>query len=54
MYPQPSLTIIPGEPPPVRGGFPFATGMVMIHSIEDFSKLPASHWQWIIGHEVAN
>ncbi|MEJ2079150.1 MAG: hypothetical protein P8020_04750 [Acidobacteriota bacterium] len=54
MYPQPSLTIIPGEPPPVRGGFPFATGMVMIHSIEDFSKLPASHWQWIIGHEVAH
>lgn len=54
MYPQPILTIIPGEPAPVSGGFPFATAMVMIHSVEDFSRLPVSHWRWIIGHEVGH
>lgn len=53
-YPQPSLTIIPGEPAPVTGGFPFATAMVMIHSMESFSDLSDTHWRWISAHEIGH
>lgn len=53
-YPQPSLTITPGQTAPVIGGFPFATAMVMIHSMESFGDLPDTHWRWIIAHEIGH
>lgn len=54
LYPQPCLTILPGEPPPARGGYPFATAMIMIHSLEAFAELPDSHWRWITAHEIGH
>jgi hypothetical protein len=54
LYPQPSLTIVPGEPSPVVGGYPFATSLVMLHSMEAFATLPATHWRWIVAHEIGH
>ena len=54
VYPQPSFSIVPGEPPPVEGGYPFATAMVMIHSMGAFSDLPEAHWRWIVAHEIGH
>ena len=53
-YPQPSLSIVPGEPAPVEGGYPFATAMVMIHSMGSFGDFPEAHWRWIVAHEVGH
>jgi hypothetical protein len=54
MYPQPSLTIVPGEPAPTSGGYPIATSMVMIHGMEAFDASPATHWRWIVAHEIGH
>lgn len=53
MYPQPSLTIIPGGPKP-WGGYPYATGIVVIHGQEACSEKPELHWKWIAAHEVGH
>ncbi len=53
MYPQPSLTIIPGAPKP-NGGYPYATAMVVIHGQEACSEKPDTHWRWIATHEVGH
>lgn len=54
MYPQASLTIIPGGSRPV-GGYPYATGMVAIHGQEACAEKPRdTHWRWIATHEVGH
>jgi hypothetical protein len=54
MYPQPSLTIIPGGSKPV-GGYPYATAMVVVHGQQACSEKPRdSHWRWIAAHEVGH
>jgi hypothetical protein len=53
MYPQPSLTIIPGAPKP-NGGYPYATAMVVIHGQEACSEKPDTYWRWIATHEVGH
>jgi hypothetical protein len=52
-YPHPVFTILPGYKGYV-GGFPFATAMVMIHSMDAFSQLPDHHWRWITAHEIGH
>jgi tetratricopeptide (TPR) repeat protein len=53
-YPQRSLTIVPGEPSPVAGGYPFATALVLMHSMEAYQELAADHWRWITAHEIGH
>lgn len=53
-YPQPQVTIIPGEPPPVSGGFPFATAMFAIHGLQPDPRLRENHWKWIVAHELGH
>lgn len=54
MYPQPSLTIIPGGSKPI-GGYPYATAMVVVHGQQAFSEKPReTHWRWIAAHEVGH
>lgn len=52
-YPQPFLNIVPGMDRPV-GGYPFATGLVVVHGQERMSEKPKSHWQWIMAHEIGH
>lgn len=52
-YPQPSLTIVPGEPE-AMGGFPMGTALVMIHGMEPTANAPESHWRWITAHEIGH
>jgi tetratricopeptide (TPR) repeat protein len=52
-YPQPSLTIIPGESEAI-GGFPLGTALVMIHGMEPTANAPESHWRWITAHEIGH
>ncbi len=53
MYPQPSLTIIPGAPKPY-GGYPYATAIVVVHGQEACSERPEAFWRWIASHEVGH
>lgn len=54
IYPQPSLTIIPGGSKPV-GGYPYATAMVVVHGQQACSEKPRdTHWRWIAAHEVGH
>ncbi|MCX6560424.1 MAG: hypothetical protein NTZ26_07900 [Candidatus Aminicenantes bacterium] len=52
-YPFPSLTVIPGGSDP-WGGYPFATGIVVIHGQEKMASRNADFWQWITSHEVGH
>jgi hypothetical protein len=54
VYPQLSLTLISGEPPPVSGGFPFATAMSAIHGLQADPSTRESHWKWIVAHEIGH
>jgi len=54
IYPQSSLTIIPGARRPM-GGYPFAAAMVVVHGQEACAEKPRdSHWRWIAAHEVGH
>ena len=53
MYPYSSLTIIPGASQPM-GGYPVATGLVVVHGQECFSERPDLHWRWITAHEIGH
>lgn len=52
-YPFKFLYIIPGAPRPM-GGYPFASGIVVIHGQEKFSDKPLLHWKWITAHEIGH
>jgi len=53
-YPHDFLNIIPGGPGR-WGGYPFATGIVVIHGEETFKEgEPLTHWQRITAHEIGH
>lgn len=52
-YPQPFLSILPGMERPA-GGFPFATGIVVIHGQERFDERSQDFWRWITAHEIGH
>lgn len=52
-YPYSFLNILPGGPG-VWGGYPFASGMVVIHGMQFFDKGTLRHWRWITGHEIGH
>ena len=52
-YPFKFLYIIPGGSRPV-GGYPLASGIVVIHGQEQFNKMPLLHWKWITAHEIGH
>ncbi|MCK5134140.1 MAG: hypothetical protein KAR19_00010 [Bacteroidales bacterium] len=53
MYPYSFLNILPGGPG-VWGGYPFASGMVVIHGMQFFEKGSIRHWRWITAHEIGH
>lgn len=53
MYPQLSLTIIPGGSRP-QGGYPYATAIVVVHGQEACSERSRDRWRWIAAHEVGH
>jgi hypothetical protein len=53
LYPQTALTIVPGADQP-NGGYPVATGLVVVHGQERLSARPESFWRWITAHEVGH
>lgn len=52
-YPFKFLSIIPGGSEP-WGGYPFASGIVVIHGQEKFDTKPLLHWKWITAHEIGH
>jgi hypothetical protein len=56
-YPHKSLCIIPGGPQP-WGGYPFASGIVVIHGEETFDPAKGEKeqtwWKWITAHEIGH
>ena len=57
VYPHKSLFIIPGGPQP-WGGYPFASGIVVIHGQETFEpkkgEKELNWWMWITAHEIGH
>jgi hypothetical protein len=53
LYPQRSLTIVPGADYPA-GGYPSATGLVVIHGQEHLAERPEAFWRWITAHEIGH
>lgn len=52
-YPQHSLSIVPGADSPT-GGYPAATGLIVIHGQERLSDQPEAFWRWITAHEIGH
>jgi len=52
-YPQRSLSIVPGMDRPA-GGYPPATGLIVVHGQERFSERPEPFWRWITAHEIGH
>jgi tetratricopeptide (TPR) repeat protein len=52
-YPFEFLSIVPGAAAPM-GGYPFASGIVVIHGQERFDKRPLTFWKWITAHEIGH
>lgn len=52
-FPHRFLYILPGSPRPM-GGYPYASGIVVIHGQENFKTMPPLHWEWITSHEVGH
>lgn len=57
VYPHKSLCIIPGGPQP-WGGYPYASGIVVIHGEETFDakkgEKELNWWRWIAAHEIGH
>lgn len=53
VYPQRSLSIIPGMDEPA-GGYPPATALVAIHGQQRLSERPEAFWRWITAHEIGH
>ncbi len=56
-YPHRSLCVIPGGPKP-WGGYPFASGIVVIHGEETYDAAKGEKekawWKWITAHEIGH
>ena len=52
-YPYSFINIIPGGPG-VWGGYPFASGMVVIHGMQFYDQGSERHWRWITAHEIGH
>jgi hypothetical protein len=52
-YPQRSLSIVPGMDYPA-GGYPSATGLVVVHGQERLAERPEAFWRWITAHEIGH
>ncbi|MGC9344621.1 MAG: M1 family aminopeptidase, partial [Bacteroidales bacterium] len=52
-YPYEFLNILPGGDG-VYGGYPFASGMVVIHRMQYFEYGTPRHWRWITAHEIGH
>jgi hypothetical protein len=56
-YPHKSLVILPGGPRPM-GGYPYASGIVVIHGQETFDPAKGEKgnrwWTWITAHEIGH
>lgn len=52
-YPHRSLSIVPGMDY-LAGGYPPATGLVVIHGQERLSERPEAFWRWITAHEIGH
>jgi hypothetical protein len=52
-YPQAQLSIVPGMTDPA-GGYPAATGLVVVHGQERMADRPEPHWRWITAHEIGH
>jgi len=52
-YPHRSLSIVPGMEYPA-GGYPPATGLIVIHGQEHFTERPEAFWRWITAHEIGH
>ncbi len=52
-YPQEFLNIVPGMDSPA-GGYPVASGIVVIHGQQQMAKRDALHWKWITAHEIGH
>jgi hypothetical protein len=52
-YPQPQLSIGPGMDHPA-GGYPAATGLVVVHGQERLAERPETFWRWITAHEIGH
>jgi len=52
-YPFDFLYIIPGASRPM-GGYPYASGIVVIHGQQKFKDKPLLHWKWITAHEIGH
>jgi hypothetical protein len=53
LYPQRSLSIVPGMDYPA-GGYPPATGLIVMHGQERLSERPEAFWRWITAHEIGH
>jgi tetratricopeptide (TPR) repeat protein len=57
VYPHRSLVILPGGDQPM-GGYPYASGMVVIHGQETFDpdkgERSRNWWTWITAHEIGH
>ena len=52
-YPQTQLSIVPGMAEPA-GGYPAATGLVVVHGQERLADREEQHWRWITAHEIGH
>lgn len=52
-YPHRSLSIVPGANSPI-GGYPAATGLVVVHGQERFGERQEAFWRWITAHEIGH
>lgn len=54
-YPHRTLTILPGDDQPM-GGYPVATGIVVVHGQETFETgtRDQAWWRWIMAHEIGH
>lgn len=52
-YPYSFINIIPGYPG-YWGGYPFASGIVVIHGMQFYDKGSVRHWRWITAHEIGH
>lgn len=53
MFPQRSLAIVPGMDFPA-GGYPSASGLVVVHGQHRMPERPEGFWRWITAHEIGH
>ena len=52
-YPHRSLAIVPGMDYPA-GGYPPASGLVVVHGQHRMAERPEAFWRWITAHEIGH